>query len=235
MLKITVLVVAMTLIGQQSFCFEMVAHLHFPLSINLFSCSSWLLAKGITCRQTGTSISLSLQLLCYCHCKMLVYYCALKRFFLNQILQICNSWDYMQGCIGQLDSVDRLAGSKNHSSFIGVICLIYNLISSPPTVQNLIISDIAWLHHLDFKEMHWEKGSCEQHKDTACCFEQILEAAPYKTAVVQPLISYLTNHLRCCQRWKVKVMNNLLFGTSTYELSSVDWVAKTQLSALCKQ
>ena len=31
------------------------------------------------------------------------------------------------------------------------------------------------------------------HKDAACCFEQILEAAPYKTAV-QPLTSHLTNH-----------------------------------------
>ena len=28
-----------------------------------------------------------------------------------------------------------------------------------------------------------------------CCFEQILEATPYKTADLQPLTSILTNHL----------------------------------------
>ena len=34
----------------------------------------------------------------------------------------------------------------------------------------------------------------EQNKDAACYFEQILEAAPYKTAAVPPLTSHLTNH-----------------------------------------
>ena len=28
----------------------------------------------------------------------------------------------------------------------------------------------------------------------ACCFEQILEAGPYKIAAVQPLTSHLANH-----------------------------------------
>ena len=31
--------------------------------------------------------------------------------------------------------------------------------------------------------------------DAAYYFEKILEEAPYKTAIVQPLTSHLTNHL----------------------------------------
>ena len=39
-------------------------------------------------------------------------------------------------------------------------------------------------------------GICliELHKDAVCCFEQILVAAPYKTAAVWPLASHLTNY-----------------------------------------
>ena len=50
------------------------------------------------------------------------------------------------------------------------------------------------MHNLDANEMRGEKARWELHKDAACCFEQILEAAPYKTAVVQPLASHLKNH-----------------------------------------
>ena len=45
-----------------------------------------------------------------------------------------------------------------------------------------------WLHHLDSNRARWVL-----HKNATCCFEQILEAAPYKTAALQPLISNLTN------------------------------------------
>ena len=38
------------------------------------------------------------------------------------------------------------------------------------------------------------KTMWEQHKDIACCFEQILKAAPYKTAAVQPLMSDFSKH-----------------------------------------
>ena len=34
----------------------------------------------------------------------------------------------------------------------------------------------------------------EFHKDAVCCFEQILEAAPYKTAVVRPFTFHLAKH-----------------------------------------
>ena len=39
-----------------------------------------------------------------------------------------------------------------------------------------------------------EKARCELQKDFACYFEPILEASPYKTAIVQSLISHLKNH-----------------------------------------
>ena len=34
----------------------------------------------------------------------------------------------------------------------------------------------------------------ELYKNAMCCFEHILEATPHKTATVQPLTAYLTNH-----------------------------------------
>ena len=56
---------------------------------------------------------------------------------------------------------------------------------------------------MNFDKMLEEKSRWELHKDAAHCFEQILEAAPYKTAAVQPLTSYLTNHLN-----KKKMLGN---------------------------
>ena len=44
--------------------------------------------------------------------------------------------------------------------------------------------------------MSGEKARWELLKNAACCFEQILEAASYKTAAVWPLTFYLTNHPR---------------------------------------
>ena len=42
----------------------------------------------------------------------------------------------------------------------------------------------------------FEKSSMRTIKDLVCCFKQIPEAASYKTAVVGPLTSHLTNNLR---------------------------------------
>ena len=39
-----------------------------------------------------------------------------------------------------------------------------------------------------------KKDRWEQHKDTTCCFEQILEAASNKMTAIWPLTSYFTNH-----------------------------------------
>ena len=41
-----------------------------------------------------------------------------------------------------------------------------------------------------------EKAKWELHKDATSCFEQFLEAAPYKTAVVHLLTSHHTSHTR---------------------------------------
>ena len=46
------------------------------------------------------------------------------------------------------------------------------------------------MHHVSLF-LRWMR---EQHKDAVCCFEEILEAAPHKTAAVQPLTSHLVNH-----------------------------------------
>ena len=45
------------------------------------------------------------------------------------------------------------------------------------------------MHHLDSNETPAEKAIWGLLNDVACCFEQILEAAPFKTTFVQPLTS----------------------------------------------
>ena len=42
------------------------------------------------------------------------------------------------------------------------------------------------MHHMDFNEAPGEKAWWELHKDAACRFEHIPEAAPYKAAVIRP-------------------------------------------------
>ena len=46
------------------------------------------------------------------------------------------------------------------------------------------VSTTVWLHYLDFNKMFGEKARCELQKDAVGCYQQILKAAPYKTAVV---------------------------------------------------
>ena len=48
-------------------------------------------------------------------------------------------------------------------------------------------------NHIEI-ETSGEKAKLELHKVTTCYFQQIFEAAAFKTAVIQPLISHLTNH-----------------------------------------
>ena len=56
------------------------------------------------------------------------------------------------------------------------------------------VSTIVWLHYQDFNIAIWEQARWELHKDATCCFEQIVEAALYKTAAVQLCSSHFTNH-----------------------------------------
>ena len=44
------------------------------------------------------------------------------------------------------------------------------------------------------------------NKNSKCCFEHILDAAPYKMAAVQPLVSHLTNYPR-----KNKLTSDILY------------------------
>ena len=68
--------------------------------------------------------------------------------------------------------------------------------------------------HLDAHEILGEKARWELHKNPACNFEQILEATPHKKAVVQPLISHLTNHQdkanRICWRSRDELLSEVL-------------------------
>ena len=55
------------------------------------------------------------------------------------------------------------------------------------------VSDIVWLHHLDFIEMLEE---VKLLKNATYCFLQILEVESNKTVAVRPLTSHCTNHQR---------------------------------------
>ena len=56
------------------------------------------------------------------------------------------------------------------------------------------VSITVWRHHLDSNKKHGEKARWELYKNTMCYFDQILEAAVFKTAVVQAHTSHLTNY-----------------------------------------
>ena len=55
------------------------------------------------------------------------------------------------------------------------------------------VSTTVRLHYKDFNETVCEKARWDLNKDTTCCFVEILEAAPNKTAAAWPLTSHLTN------------------------------------------
>ena len=59
-----------------------------------------------------------------------------------------------------------------------------------------------WMHYIYTDKRHREKTRWELHKDTMCCFKQILEAAPNKTVlychlnpISKPLQVTLTRHV----------------------------------------
>ena len=58
------------------------------------------------------------------------------------------------------------------------------------------VSSTVWLHHLNSNKRLEEKARLELYKDATCYFEQILEAACYKTTSVWPITFHLTNYLR---------------------------------------
>ena len=68
------------------------------------------------------------------------------------------------------------------------------LIEITGILPNFIIK-ILWLHHSDFGETFKDKGRKELCQSVYWCFEQILQAPPYKTTTVWLLSSHLTDHL----------------------------------------
>ena len=70
--------------------------------------------------------------------------------------------------------ISLIKHNRNSSKLL--LCLYYCMVAPLELEQNI-----------------WKKARWKLHKDAACCFEQILEAAPYKTAAVQPFTSHLTN------------------------------------------
>ena len=69
-----------------------------------------------------------------------------------------------------------------------------------------------------FNETSGEIARWEQYKNAACYLEQILEAAPYKTAAVQPLTSHLTRHMgtiqECCMLFWTNPGSSILQNSS---------------------
>ena len=65
---------------------------------------------------------------------------------------------------------------------------------SDKVIRCICVGVTLWRHHLDSNETFGDKAWWELHKDAACCFEQIMKAAPNKTAAVRPLTPHLTNH-----------------------------------------
>ena len=63
----------------------------------------------------------------------------------------------------------------------------------------------------------------ELPNDAMCYFEQILEAAPYKTATVRSLTSHLENHPS-----KNKFINEILLWTPTHGYNSVGQLASLE-------
>ena len=67
------------------------------------------------------------------------------------------------------------------------------------------VSSVIWLHHLDFNKTPWEKGRWELYKDSACCFEQILD----KTAAVQSYLPYKPRRTCWALRYKEELWTHL--------------------------
>ena len=79
-----------------------------------------------------------------------------------------------------------------------------------------------------------EKARQEPHKSVTCCFEQILEATPYKTAIVPPLTSHLTNNpskmnksCRALREKQEQTHKQYFLWTPTHGHTSVSQPART--------
>ena len=85
--------------------------------------------------------------------------------------------------------------------------------------------------------MQEEKVRWELHKNATGCFEQVLEAAPYKTAVVRPLTSHLINHLSKMNKTFQALTHKQHFLIDSYTQLHQFWLTNKELptTALCWQ
>ena len=67
------------------------------------------------------------------------------------------------------------------------------------------------MHQVNFNETSTAKATWELHKNSRCCFEQIQEAAPHKTAAVRSLTSHFKNYPKTNTK-----------GTFSYEILHID-------------
>ena len=74
------------------------------------------------------------------------------------------------------------------------------------------------MHHQDYNETLGEKGWKELHKNATCCFEQIMEAKPYKTAAVRSLTAYLPNYPNKMKKTYKVLLENLEQTHKRYSL-----------------
>ena len=81
-----------------------------------------------------------------------------------------------------------------------------------------------------------EKPRWELYKDATCCFKQILEASPSKTAAVGPFTAYLTNHPSKTSktRSKDKLISDVLLWTPTHGHTRIGQPVKTYIYLLCE-
>ena len=89
-------------------------------------------------------------------------------------------------------------------------------------------------------DMHGEKVWWELSKNSMCCFDHILEAAPHKTAAVQWFTSHFTNPpirwtIREGHSWKSKdeLISDVLIWTPTHGHTSFDTPTRFYIHQLC--
>ena len=63
-------------------------------------------------------------------------------------------------------------------------CYCYNDAYQNTKARCGYVNTTVQMHHLDANETYGEKARWEQDKNATCCFEQILDATPCKTAAV---------------------------------------------------
>ena len=77
-----------------------------------------------------------------------------------------------------------------------------------------------------------KKKNKQQHKDAACCFEQILEASPFRTTFVQPLTPHFAYHPSKTSKTCDKLIGNVPLKPPTHGHTCVDRTEKTYIHHL---